>query len=86
MILVRAGDRMRAFPMQPPGIPCLLKIEGTELWAECVGCRFGADGHPIAGPCTAPLLAALLAWGLTVWTSHVPVYLVPPPSRIFAVL
>jgi nitrite reductase/ring-hydroxylating ferredoxin subunit len=55
MILVRTGDRIRAFPMQPPGIPCLLKIEGTQLWAECAGCRFGADGRPIAGPCAAPL-------------------------------
>jgi nitrite reductase/ring-hydroxylating ferredoxin subunit len=57
MILVRTGDRIRAFPMQPPGIACLLKIEGTQLWAECAGCRFEADGRPIAGPCAAPLPA-----------------------------
>jgi len=55
LILVRTGGRIQAFPMQPPGIPCLLKIEGTELVAECTGCRFAADGRPLAGPCASPL-------------------------------
>ncbi len=57
LILVRTGEQIRAFPMQPPGIPCLLKIEGLELVAECVGCRFAADGRPIAGSCSTPLPA-----------------------------
>ncbi|WP_322802586.1 ABC transporter permease [Thermoflexus sp.] len=38
----------------------------------------------IALPFTPP--AALLAWELTVRILRVPIYLVPPPSRIFAVL
>lgn len=55
LILVRTGAQIRAFPMQPPGVPCLLKLEGLELAAECAGCRFAADGRPIAGPCASPL-------------------------------
>lgn len=55
IILVRTGERIRAFPMQPPALPCLLKIDGQELVAECLGCRFAADGHLLAGPCASPL-------------------------------
>ncbi len=55
LILTRTGDQVRAFPMQPPGLACLLKIEGAELVADCAGCRFAADGRPIAGPCSSPL-------------------------------
>lgn len=55
LILVRTGEQIRAFPMQPPGLSCLLKIEGLELAAECAGCRFTADGRPMAGPCASPL-------------------------------
>ncbi|MER3401332.1 MAG: hypothetical protein C4313_09475 [Thermoflexus sp.] len=57
VILVRSGGHLRAFPMQPPGLACLLKIEGVELVAACAGCRFAADGRPIAGPCATPLPA-----------------------------
>jgi len=55
LILVRTGEQIRAFPMQPPGVSCLLKIEGLELVAECAGCRFTADGRLLAGPCASPL-------------------------------
>ncbi|MCS6962588.1 hypothetical protein [Thermoflexus sp.] len=68
LILVRTGAQIRAFPMQPPGISCLLKIEGAELIAECIGCRFTADGRPIAGPCASPLPAhPVQTMGGSVW-------------------
>ncbi len=57
LILVRTGEAVKAFPMHPPGVHCLLKIEGVELVAECTGCRFAADGRPISGPCSSPLPA-----------------------------
>ncbi|MCS7251120.1 MAG: hypothetical protein RMK32_00440 [Anaerolineae bacterium] len=68
LILVRMGNQIRAFPMQPPGIPCLLKIEKAELIAECLGCRFTADGHPMVGSCADPLpVHPAQTMGGTVW-------------------
>lgn len=70
LILTRTGGEVRAFPMQPPGLPCLLKIEGVELVAECAGCRFAIDGRPTSGPCPTPLPSyPVRAMGGSLWVN-----------------